>query len=62
MLDFVTEHWRMEEESGDSLDDEVRPGRPRPTKYRDAIRTLLNQNPCLLQKRIARILSFKGLQ
>jgi transposase len=36
------------EQGDDSLEDELRSGRPRSTKYCDAIHTLLNQNPYLV--------------
>jgi hypothetical protein len=45
------------EEGDDSLEDELRPARPRSTKYCDAIRTLLDENTYPSQKRIASILS-----
>jgi hypothetical protein len=45
------------EEDDDSLEDEPRPGRPRSTKYCDAIHTLLDENAYLSQKQIASVLS-----
>jgi hypothetical protein len=50
----LTHHF---EEGDDSLEDELRPDRPRSTKCYNAIRSLLDENPYLSQKQIYSILS-----
>jgi hypothetical protein len=55
--------WKHYFEEGDqSREEELRGNRPRPTKYRDAIRTLLDENSYLSEKQIASILNIHQMR